>query len=277
MLRNDKIDEARALLEQLIKTSQASEPHYMLALLAYQDENYDTALFHLDYIQATDEEFEEAVYLQIRIYTVSGYTEKAVALLQTYLNEKSTSSPLFYALLASLYQDTQKSDAAIALLQEAVTTYPENHQLFFEYGLLLEKKGQSTMALSNMEKVLELQPDHAEALNFVGYTWADRGINLEKALEYIQRAAVLKPDNGYIMDSLGWVYYKRGELELAAEHLEQSVSLEPYDPYIYSHLGDVYSDLRRYPEALKSYQKAFELFEDETMKARVKSKIDALQ
>lgn len=277
MLRDNKTEEARTLLEQLVQKSQASEPHYMLALLAYQEENYDSALFHLDFVKETDEEFEEAVYLQTRIYKVSGQPEKAITLLKSHLSRQSESSPLFYALLASLYQETQKSDAAIALMEEAVTVYPENHQLFFEYGLLLEKKGRSTMAVTAMETVLALQPDHAEALNYIGYTWADQGVNLDKALEYIEKAAELKPDNGYILDSLGWVYYKRGELDLAVEHLEHSISLEPNDPYIHSHLGDVYFDLGRYPEALNSYRKAFELFEDETLKATIKSKIDALE
>lgn len=277
MLQDNKTEEARTLLEQLVQKSQASEPHYMLALLAYQDENYDTALLHLDFVLETDEEFAEAVYLQTRIYKISGHPEKAIALLKTHLSRDSDSSPLFYALLASLYQESQNSDAAIALMEEAVTVYPDNHQLFFEYGLLLEKKGRSTMAISIMEKVLVLQPDHAEALNYVGYTWADQGRNLDKALEYIEKAAKLKPGNGYILDSLGWVYYKRGELDLAAKHLEHSISLEPNDPYIYSHLGDVYFDLGRYPEALKAYRKAFDLFQDETLKATVKSKIDALE
>lgn len=277
LLQDHKTEEARALLEQLVQTSLASEPHYMLALLAYQDENYDTALLHLDFVKETDEEFPEAVYLQTRIYKISGHPEKAIVLLKTQLSRDFDSNPIFYALLASLYQESQNSDAALALMEEAVTVYPDNHQLFFEYGLILEKKGRSKMAISIMEKVLVLQPNHAEALNYVGYTWADRGLNLDKALEYIKKAAKLKPDNGYILDSLGWVYYKRGELDSAVEHLEYSISLEPNDPYIHSHLGDVYFDLGRYPDALKSYQKAFDLFEDDTLKATVKSKIDALE
>lgn len=277
LLRNNKHDEARLLLEELVKTTQASEPHYMLALLAYQDENYETALVHLDFIQLTDDEFEEAVYLQTRIFKITGHTEQSIAMLKKHLSQQSSSSPLFYALLATLYQESQDFDTAIATLEEAISAYPENHQLVFEYALLLERKGERQLALSTMERVLELAPDHAEALNYIGYTWADQGIHLDKALEYIQRANDLKPNNSYILDSLGWVYYKSGQLDQASEHLERSISLEPNDPHIYSHLGDVYSDLGRKTEALDSYQKAFDLFEDEILKATIKSKIDALE
>jgi tetratricopeptide (TPR) repeat protein len=162
-------------------------------------------------------------------------------------------------------------------MEAAIINYPDNHQLFFEYALLLERNGKYQQAISNMEKVLELQPDHAEALNFIGYTWADKNINLTRALKYITRAAEIKPDNGYIMDSLGWVYYRLGELEKAAEHLERSLELEPNDPHIYDHLGDVYQALRKYSKAQEIYLKAFDMFDDKTKKAIVKSKIDALK
>ena len=150
------------------------------------------------------------------------------------------------------------------------------YQLFFELGLLLERNGMYQQAISTMEKVLELQPQHAEALNFIGYTWADKKINLNQALEYIKKADEIKPDNGYIIDSLGWVYYRLGEYKKAAKFLNRSLELEPSDPHIYSHLGDVYHALRKYSKALEAYRKAFEMFDDKKLKDAVKQKMDAL-
>ena len=103
-----------------------------------------------------------------------------------------------------------------------------------------------------MEKVLELQPDHAEALNYIGYTWADKNMHLEKALEYIFKANELKPDNGFIIDSLGWAYYRLGDFQQAVRELERSVELMPDDPHIFDHLGDVYRSLKKFPEAIKA-------------------------
>ena len=162
-------------------------------------------------------------------------------------------------------------------MEAAVKIYPDNLQLFFEYGLLLEKTGMHNEAISKMKRVLELQPNHAEALNFIGYTWADMNIHLDQALQYISKAAKLKPDNGFIIDSLGWVYYRLGRLERAVAELERSLELEPDDPHIYEHLGDVYLAQKRYSEALKAYKKAYKMFLDEKKKARIKNKIDDLQ
>jgi len=276
LIRNNKFKEATAILEKLVEETGKSEPHYMLALLAYQDKNFDTALLHLDFITDSDEEFEEAVFLQTRILKAEGKTAQAITILERHIGEESSRSPLFYALLSSLYQETDDSLAAIALMEAAIFNYPENYQLFFELGLLLERNGMYQQAISTMEKVLELQPQHAEALNFIGYTWADKKINLNQALEYIKKADEIKPDNGYIIDSLGWVYYRLGEYKKAAKFLNRSLELEPSDPHIYSHLGDVYHALRKYSKALEAYRKAFEMFDDKKLKDAVKQKMDAL-
>ena len=128
-----------------------------------------------------------------------------------------------------------------------------------------------------MEKVLELQQDHAEALNFIGYTWADNNIHLDRALEYIKKAVQLKPDNGYITDSLGWVYFRLGELEKAETELERAIQLEPGDAHIYNHLGDVYNSLKKRTKALQAYEKAYEMFKDEKNRTEVRTKIEALR
>jgi tetratricopeptide (TPR) repeat protein len=128
-----------------------------------------------------------------------------------------------------------------------------------------------------MQQVLELQPDHAEALNYIGYTWVEKNMHLKKALEYILRANTLKPDNGFIIDSLGWAYYRLGDFQQAAKELERSLELIQDDPHIYDHLGDTYRSLKRFSEAKEVYRKAYEMFKDEKEKAIIKQKIDALE
>ena len=277
LLRKKEVDKAKEILGRLARETGNSEAHYMLALLAYQEKNNAAALEHLGQIKPDSSEFEEAVYLQSRIHKETGKIDKAISLLKKHLALESSRSPLFYALLSSFYQDKKDDLAAISLMEAAITVYPDNPQLYFEYGLLLDKRGMSEQAMAKMEKVLELQPDHPDALNYIGYTWADNNIHLNRALEYIQKAAGLKPDNGYIIDSLGWVHYRLGNLPQAAKELERSLELEPSDPHIYDHLGDVYRDLGEKAKALKVYQKAYEMFEEETKRKQMKEKIDALE
>jgi len=277
LLREKEVEKAKKILTRLTRETDDSEARYMLALLAYQEKDYAASLAYLAQIDPESDELEEAVYLQTRIHQNLGDIDKAIKLLQKRTATEVGRSPLFYALLSSLYQAQGDTRAAMTVMATAVEVYPENDQLLFEYGLVLEKNGLSEKAVDIMEKVLELQPDHAEALNYIGYTWADKNINLDKALEYILRADALKPDNGFIIDSLGWVYYRLGNFQQAVRELERSVELIPKDPHIYDHLGDVYRSLHKFSEALEVYKKAYEMFKDEKNKAEIKQKIDALE
>ncbi len=277
LLRKKEVGRAKKILARLVKEANSSEARYMLALLAYQKEDYTASLAQLTQIDPESDTLEEAVYLQTRIHQKLGNIDEAIALLAKHTETEIGRSPLFYALLSSLYQAKGDNHAAMTLMETAVDLYPENQQLLFEYGLVLDKNGMSDQAVEIMEKVLETQPDHAEALNYIGYTWADKNIHLEKALEYILRADALKPNNGFIIDSLGWTYYRLGDYDQAVRELERSLQLIPDDPHIHEHLGDVYHSQRRFREALKVYKKAYRLFIDEKDKADIQQKIHALE
>jgi tetratricopeptide (TPR) repeat protein len=275
LLRTGKKAGAKEILQRLVLSENNPEPQYMLALIFFQEEDYDSSLDLLRSINETTIEFEEAIYLQTKIYQKINELKKAVALLEGLLKKEQSRSPLFYAILSSLYQDLRESDTAISTLERAVEIYPENFQLFFEYGLLLEKRADHKGAIEKMQQVLRLNPDHAEALNFIGYTWADSGINLKEALKYIEKAYLLKPKNGFIVDSLGWVHYKLGNHKKAAQILREALELEPSDPHIYEHLGDVYSAQQKNLKALQMYRQAYTLFDNKKKKKNVQKKIKA--
>ncbi|MBW2659221.1 MAG: tetratricopeptide repeat protein [Deltaproteobacteria bacterium] len=277
LLRKKESDKALKILTALTENRENSEPHYLLGLLFFQEKKYDSALHHLRLVKPGNELFEESVYLQTEILKKQSKPEETITLLKKHISNPENRSPLFYALLSSLYQGQGQTAEAIALLDGATRIYSENPQIFFEYGLLLERNGMTAKAIDSMEKVLELQPDHAEALNFIGYTWAENNIHLEKALNYIDRAMELKPDNGYITDSLGWVYYRLGKLGKAEKALERAQELNPEDPHICEHLGDVYSSLGEKARAIQTYEKAYGLFKDETNRAEVRDKIESLK
>ena len=109
-----------------------------------------------------------------------------------------------------------------------------------------------------MRKVISLDPKHSNALNYLGYTYADLGQNLDEAERLILEALKYKPNDGYITDSLGWVYYKKGEFEKALEYLQKAVGIVPDDPIMLEHLGDAYLKLGDKTNALKFYRKSLE-------------------
>jgi tetratricopeptide (TPR) repeat protein len=277
LLRKKNFTQAESLLLDLVNKTEKQEPHYLLAMIYFENKDYSLSLHHLRSVTPASPVFEESVYLQTRILKKLEKPETAINLLEKYISAPDSRSPLFYALLSVFYQGQNKNQAAISLLDEAVHIYPENPQLFFEYGLLLEKNGKFDQAMTNMKKVVELKPDHADALNFIGYTWADNGIHLEKALKYIKKAVQLKPGNGYIMDSLGWVHYRLGNLEKARATILRALELEPDDPHIHDHLGDIYRSLKQKKMALDSYRKAHAMFKDEKKRKRVEQKIKAIE
>ncbi|SDO79925.1 tetratricopeptide repeat protein [Desulforhopalus singaporensis] len=277
-LGQNRPDKARPILLRLTRKGDAGpEAAYMLALIYFQQQQYGLSLELLKQITPHDEEFEEAVYLQTRIYQKTGDSRPAINNLLHYIADDQIVSPLFFALLSSLYQERDEPDKAVEILKEGVLRYPDDPQILFEYGLLLEKTGRHQVAMKTMQQVLKLQADHAEALNFIGYTWADNNVNLDKALEYIEKANRLKPDNGFIIDSLGWVYFRLGRYREAEEAFQHSLTLESGDPNIYEHLGRVYQVQDKHSQALEMFQRAVELFGKNAKKKKLEKEIEALK
>ena len=108
------------------------------------------------------------------------------------------------------------------------------------------------------KRVLELKPNDAPALNYLGYTYADKGIKLDEAEKMIEKALEIEPESGYYWDSLGWVHYRMGDLEKAKEELLKALGFLSTEGIIYDHIGDVYRDLGEIEKAREMWQKALE-------------------
>ena len=276
LLRKNDVDAAKKILLNLIDKTELSEVRYLLALLVFQEGDQLKALDYLSGIAPGSEDFEDAVYMRVRILQQTGGDEQAIEILKNYISSEDGRSPLFYALLSSIYQRQGDKIKAISTLEAAISLYPDNIQLLYEYGIALDRNGLFEKAMMSMERVLELSPDHPDALNYIGYTWADQDINLDKALDYIQKASAQKPENGYIVDSLGWVYFRLGEYDKAVEELERALLLEPNDPHIHEHLGDVYRAQKKWRKARAAYEKAQSMFKEESKLKAIKAKLDQL-
>jgi Flp pilus assembly protein TadD len=123
-----------------------------------------------------------------------------------------------------------------------------------------------------LQRALELSPDQPEVLNYLGYTWVDRGENLEQALEMLLRAFNARPSSGAILDSVGWAYYRMGNYPQALAYLETAIQVSPTDPTLNDHLGDIYWRLERRIEARFQWQRALTLEPDEA--ALIEAKLE---
>jgi Flp pilus assembly protein TadD len=125
----------------------------------------------------------------------------------------------------------------------------DNWTMFYFRGVCYERSNQWPKAEADFKKALELYPDQPMVLNYLGYSWVDQGLNLEEAFKMLRRAVELQPNDGYIVDSLGWAHFKLGQYSEAAETLEKAINLKPSDPGINDHLGDAYWRVNRRIEA----------------------------
>jgi tetratricopeptide (TPR) repeat protein len=121
--------------------------------------------------------------------------------------------------------------------------------LFYFRGICYERSKQWPKAEADLKKALELFPDQPHVLNYLGYSWVDKGLNLDEGMRMIRRAVEQRADDGYIVDSLGWAYYRIGKYEEAVKELDRAVELKPEDPTINDHLGDAYWKVGRVVEA----------------------------
>lgn len=276
--RQKQYDKAINIVEKILAKENLSEARYFLAVLQVQQGRLERALKQIRQIESSAPEFADALLLQVRILREQDKLEEAKQLLQDQIDGGKLRTSELYVMLAALHQLEGRDDLSKKVLLQGIEAFPKDENLLYEYGLMLESDGDHEAALAIMEKIIELKPDHAAALNFVGYSWADTKVNLDQALDYIQRAIELKPENGYIHDSLGWVYYRLGKLDQAIKALETAVKLSPEDAAILEHLGDVYLESGRVREALQRYRKAVKLLTvNAEEKKRIQEKIHILE
>jgi len=182
-------------------------------------------------------------------------------------------------------------EGAVDYLEGLLLKDPDDDELLFNLGVVFSEAKRTKEALEYMERAIEENPKNASALNYVGYTWAEQGDNLDQAEDYIVRALDLRPDDGFIIDSLGWVYYMRarplfdtGRTEEAKKYLDRALKellraqeLTGGDPVVSEHLGDAYLLLDQKQRALQKYLEAVELTPREGEQPDLLKKLETLQ
>ncbi len=278
-LRSGRPKEAKEQLQALQRESPTDPlPVYYLAMVAVDERQLDRAieLFGRSILLGPD--FEPAyVDLASALLGVDRATEALEVLEKRALRFKSSFRAAFLSGLAAAR--LEKADEALQHFVEAEARARADqpaildHRFFFQVGATLERLGNADKAAEYLQKSLETKPDFPEALNHLGYMWAERGVNLDRAHDMIRKAVEAEPENEAYLDSLGWVLFKLGRHSEALIWLEKSAKLlEKPDPTIHDHLGDVYAALGRWKEAAEQYQKSLVIEKN----VAVQKKLDAI-
>ncbi|WP_426443133.1 tetratricopeptide repeat protein [Bradyrhizobium genosp. P] len=180
--------------------------------------------------------------------------------------------------LGNIERGRKKFADCVGTYSQAIDALPEGGDknawvTYYYRGICEERSKQWNKAEADMRKALEMQPEQPHVLNYLGYSWIDQGTNLDEGMKMIKRAVDQRPDDGYIVDSLGWAYYRIGNYDEAVKNLERAIDLKPEDPTINDHLGDAYWRVGRTLEAKFQWAHARDLKPEPEELPKIEAKI----
>jgi len=258
-LRQGRIDDSIAELELIVNAwPKDDKSRYYLATAYEEKGDPKKALEQFKQIGSGSKYFVNAQIHIAHLLTTEEQFDEAIAVITHAMTLERDRIEL-YLMLASVYEAKKAYDEAVAAIQDGLKIDDKNIDLIFRLGVLLDKKGAKDACIEQMRKILEIEPNHADSLNYIGYTYAEQGVKLDEAMALIKKALKIRPDSGYIIDSLGWVYYQKGAYDEAIHYLKRAAELTADDPTINEHLGDAYVKKQDYEKALFYYEKALSL------------------
>ena len=208
-------------------------------------------------VQLEPSYFEGHLHLGLLFYRLKQYPEAI-----THLNQAITINPKqpeAHIVLGLTYLQKDQFDDAARALEEGISQNPKSADLYFNLGTVYDKLNRFDDVVRVMETAIKLDPHHADALNYLGYSYAERGVKIDQALSLTKQAVALKPSNGYYVDSLAWALFKSGLLTESLTEMKRAVALAGDDPVLYEHLGDIYATQRNLSDARESWLRALEL------------------
>jgi tetratricopeptide (TPR) repeat protein len=266
-----------------------------LQLALYLHPNHSLALLSLADLYESVKKPAMAIKVYERMPASSPLKRNAQIQLATNLDAAERSDEAIKILKTVTTEDPKDIEAIMALgniergrkkFADCVTTYSQgidalpdanektNWIYYYYRGICEERSKQWSKAEADMRKALDLQPEQPHVLNYLGYSWIDQGINLDEGMKMIKRAVDQRPDDGYIVDSLGWAYFRIGNFEDAVKNLERAIDLKPEDPTINDHLGDAYWRIGRTLEAKFQWAHARDLKPEPEELPKIEAKID---
>jgi tetratricopeptide (TPR) repeat protein len=279
-LNREGAEEVVSLYLQLSRTLDAANAN-TLVLLGGLAENLDKAEEAIAIYESVPEgsPMRRVAQLQLGLNLADlGRTEEAKDHLMSLIEadpDDMRSYLAYGSVLSNAQQYREMADNYDRAVEMIGATPTRSHwNIFFQRGIAYERLKEWETAEPNFLKSLELFPDQPQVLNYLGYSWVDMNMNLDEGMEMIEKAVELRPNDGYIVDSLGWAHYRLGDYEQAVTELERAVELRPADPTINDHLGDAYWRVGRRLEASFQWNRALTLDPDEDLVTAIQAKID---
>ncbi len=244
---------------------------FWLGVLAEESQNWPAAINYFESVRKKDATPMILVRLSY-YYSASKNYKKAVTYLQK-VSEQEPKNPNLYYLLALAYMDMKKYKRADENFRQILERRPDSAEAHFHRGVMYDQWGKFEKAIPEFEKAFAINPAHGAALNYLGYSFVERGERLDEAERLITRALVAEPDNGSYRDSLGWLYYKQGKFDDAQRELSRAAVLCP-DAVIFDHAGDALLKQNKITDAWESYRAALSRAPDNK---KVRKKVKALE
>ena len=255
-LQNGDLATGRTQLEKLLKTDfpDKNTLHYFLGQIEEDDRKPQAALEH--YLQLTSgEHYIAARSRSAKILQKMGKPDEAREIFQSTHAGSDQERTLLILAETQLLRDAGRNQEAYAVLKKALVKQPDDIDLLYETALTADRLGETAVLEKHLKHLLKLKPDHAHALNAMGYSLVERNIRLDDAQKFLTKALGLAPEDPFIMDSMGWLLFRQGKLELALSTLEAAYKIKQ-DPEIAAHLGEVLWALQRKEEARQILKEA---------------------
>lgn len=250
---------AEAKFEQLLQDNPDNQLIlYYLAATRYESGRWEDAIATIQPILEKEHIPYEILEMAAQIYLEQDMGSHAVRYIEKSIRENPSICDN-YVLLGSILSDMHESKKALAAYKRGLKYCSEQISYIVRLCVFYESQGQWKKAIKIAEKLRQIHPQEPDLNNFIGYTLADNGIELERAYELIKRAVDSRPNVGAYIDSLGWVLFRMGQLDSALEYLSEAMKLDDSDPLILDHIAQVLMQLGRIDEAIAAYQKASEM------------------
>jgi len=248
------------------------------ALLESQDQ-YDLATISYNRIPREDPAYPVAELGRAEALIAADRRDAAIEALQQ-LAKSYPDQEVIWATLGDVLRRAERFEEAITAYDAAIALFETEISgqwpVYYARGICHERQKRYESAEADMRKALELQPDQPQVLNYLGYSFLEQGRNFDEALTMIETAVAARPEDGYIIDSLGWGYYRLGRYEEAVAPMERAVELMPVDAVVNDHLGDVYWAVGRKREAEFQWSRALSFADDssEADAGRIRRKLE---
>ncbi len=269
------LDAIVKLKEVLQQVPDSDKIRFYLAAIYEEINQNKEAVEHFTKIPPESQFYGEAMVHAAYLLKQDKKVDEALELVGTALEKRKDVGQL-YAIQGSLYDEKGNFKKASEVLKIGIEKFPENVQLRFFYGTIQDRLGNKQAVIENMHKVVEMDPNHVQGLNYLAFTYAESGKNLTEAEGFVRRALEIEPQDGFILDTLGWILYKRGKIKESIQILESAYKIQPSESIIAEHLGDAYKKYQLVDKARKMYMKAAENESDEIKLKEIREKITAL-